>query len=290
MPEVRRDVRPVWPFRLPRRRRPTASCAAGAAACLERLVHVEGDAGVVRVAQPGARAWSSWRGADGPRRGRGGDRAHALRARRRRRPAPLPRPLPPRPADRALGARPAVAARSAAAPSRSRRSRGRSASSSSSSSAPPRSSGGSSPASAGAARRPACATCPRRRRSPAPRPPCCSRFDLSRRPRDRAAPRRARGRAGPRRPARPRPRARLAAAARDPRHRRLDDRDARPSTARAATTCVPAGDLGLLKLVGRIATGNPRARATEDEVRAFFAPYEGWAGLAGAHLLGKGAS
>jgi 3-methyladenine DNA glycosylase/8-oxoguanine DNA glycosylase len=53
---------------------------------------------------------------------------------------------------------------------------------------------------------------------------------------------------------------------------------------------LPAGDLGYLRIVGRIATGNPRARVTEDEVRAFFAPYEGWAGLAGAHVLGKGAS
>jgi hypothetical protein len=35
-------------------------------------------------------------------------------------------------------------------------------------------------------------------------------------------------------------------------------------------------------------TGNPRARVTEDEVRAFFTPYEGWAGLAGVHVLGKG--
>ena len=46
---------------------------------------------------------------------------------------------------------------------------------------------------------------------------------------------------------------------------------------------LPAGDLGLLKLVGRLQTGNPHARATEDEVRAFFAPYEGWAGLAAMH-------
>jgi len=53
---------------------------------------------------------------------------------------------------------------------------------------------------------------------------------------------------------------------------------------------LPAGDLGYLRVVGRIATGNPRARVSEDEVRAFFAPYEGWAGLAGVHLLGKGAS
>jgi 3-methyladenine DNA glycosylase/8-oxoguanine DNA glycosylase len=51
---------------------------------------------------------------------------------------------------------------------------------------------------------------------------------------------------------------------------------------------IPAGDLGYLRVVGRITSGNPRRRATEDEVRAFFARYEGWAGLAGAHLLGKG--
>jgi hypothetical protein len=50
---------------------------------------------------------------------------------------------------------------------------------------------------------------------------------------------------------------------------------------------LPAGDLNYLKLVGRLRTGgNPHARVGEDEVRAFFAPYEGWAGLAGAHALG----
>lgn len=49
---------------------------------------------------------------------------------------------------------------------------------------------------------------------------------------------------------------------------------------------LPAGDLGYLKLVGRLREdGNPHARATEDEVRALFAPYAGWAGLAGAHAL-----
>jgi 3-methyladenine DNA glycosylase/8-oxoguanine DNA glycosylase len=53
---------------------------------------------------------------------------------------------------------------------------------------------------------------------------------------------------------------------------------------------VPAGDLGYLRVVGRMATGHPGARTTEEEVRAFFAPYEGWAGLAGAHVLGKGVS
>jgi 3-methyladenine DNA glycosylase/8-oxoguanine DNA glycosylase len=49
---------------------------------------------------------------------------------------------------------------------------------------------------------------------------------------------------------------------------------------------VPAGDVGLLKLVGRaLSGGNPRARAEERDVRAFFAPYEEWAGLAAAHMM-----
>jgi 3-methyladenine DNA glycosylase/8-oxoguanine DNA glycosylase len=47
---------------------------------------------------------------------------------------------------------------------------------------------------------------------------------------------------------------------------------------------VPAGDVGLLKLVGRLLSGgDPYARAQEHEVRAFFAPYEEWAGLAAMH-------
>jgi DNA-3-methyladenine glycosylase II len=48
---------------------------------------------------------------------------------------------------------------------------------------------------------------------------------------------------------------------------------------------VPAGDLGFLKIVGRLATGNPRARADEAEVRGFFERYGEWKGLAGAHLM-----
>lgn len=47
---------------------------------------------------------------------------------------------------------------------------------------------------------------------------------------------------------------------------------------------VPAGDLGYLKLVGRLATGHPRAVADEAEVRGFFARYAPWAGLAGEYL------
>jgi 3-methyladenine DNA glycosylase/8-oxoguanine DNA glycosylase len=50
---------------------------------------------------------------------------------------------------------------------------------------------------------------------------------------------------------------------------------------------LPAGDLNLLKLVGRmIGGGDPRARADERQVREFFAPYGRWAGLAAAHMAG----
>ncbi len=52
---------------------------------------------------------------------------------------------------------------------------------------------------------------------------------------------------------------------------------------------VPAGDLGYLKLVGRITTGNPRARADVPEVRGFFERYEEWKGLAGEYLRLAGA-
>ena len=49
---------------------------------------------------------------------------------------------------------------------------------------------------------------------------------------------------------------------------------------------VPAGDVGLLKCVGRLLSGgDPRARAQEHEVRDFFAPYEEWAGLAATHVF-----
>ncbi len=49
---------------------------------------------------------------------------------------------------------------------------------------------------------------------------------------------------------------------------------------------LPCGDVGYLKFVGRVrASGDPWARATEEEVAAFFAPYAPWAGLAGLHAL-----
>jgi DNA-3-methyladenine glycosylase II len=47
---------------------------------------------------------------------------------------------------------------------------------------------------------------------------------------------------------------------------------------------IAAGDLGFLKLVGRVRTGDPRARVDEEEARAFFAPYGEWRGLAGEYL------
>ncbi|MGZ4275528.1 MAG: DNA-3-methyladenine glycosylase family protein [Solirubrobacteraceae bacterium] len=53
---------------------------------------------------------------------------------------------------------------------------------------------------------------------------------------------------------------------------------------------IPAGDIGFLKLVGRLQTGSPHGRATEEEVREFFTPYDGWAGLAGAHALAMGSA
>ena len=50
---------------------------------------------------------------------------------------------------------------------------------------------------------------------------------------------------------------------------------------------LPAGDLGLLKLAGRILSGgDPRARASEAQVREMFAPYGEWAGLAAVHAAG----
>jgi 3-methyladenine DNA glycosylase/8-oxoguanine DNA glycosylase len=52
---------------------------------------------------------------------------------------------------------------------------------------------------------------------------------------------------------------------------------------------LPAGDLAYLKLVGRLRTGDPRARATEEEVVELFALYAPWAGLAGLHALRAGA-
>ena len=49
---------------------------------------------------------------------------------------------------------------------------------------------------------------------------------------------------------------------------------------------LPAGDLGFMKLVGRLLSGgDPRARATEEQVREFFARFGQWRGLAGVYAL-----
>ena len=47
---------------------------------------------------------------------------------------------------------------------------------------------------------------------------------------------------------------------------------------------IPAGDLGYIKLVGRITTGRPKARADNPEVRGFFERYGECKGLAGEYL------
>jgi 3-methyladenine DNA glycosylase/8-oxoguanine DNA glycosylase len=49
---------------------------------------------------------------------------------------------------------------------------------------------------------------------------------------------------------------------------------------------VPHGDLGFIKLAGRLASGgDPRARGSEDDVRALFARFGEWKGLAASYAL-----
>jgi DNA-3-methyladenine glycosylase II len=55
-------------------------------------------------------------------------------------------------------------------------------------------------------------------------------------------------------------------------------------TGQGRLDAVPAGDLGFLKAVGRLRTGNPQARAEEDEVRELFARFDPWAGQAAAYI------
>jgi DNA-3-methyladenine glycosylase II len=50
---------------------------------------------------------------------------------------------------------------------------------------------------------------------------------------------------------------------------------------------LPAGDVGYLKLVGRLQTGNPRARVEEEEVRRYFEPYQPWSALAADYVIGS---
>ncbi len=47
---------------------------------------------------------------------------------------------------------------------------------------------------------------------------------------------------------------------------------------------IPAGDLGFIKLVGRLLSGgDPKARASEEQVREFFARFGPWQALAGVY-------
>ena len=79
---------------------------------------------------------------------------------------------------------------------------------------------------------------------------------------------------GPRRPARARPRARLARGCGRSRASARGRSRCSRCTARAATTSCPAGDLAYLQARrAPAARAHPRARADEDEVREFFAPY-----------------
>ncbi|HZL54863.1 MAG TPA: hypothetical protein VFC22_04460 [Solirubrobacteraceae bacterium] len=48
---------------------------------------------------------------------------------------------------------------------------------------------------------------------------------------------------------------------------------------------VPAGDLSLRKLAGRLRSGDPQDRGEETEVRDLFAPYGEWAGLAAVYAM-----
>lgn len=48
---------------------------------------------------------------------------------------------------------------------------------------------------------------------------------------------------------------------------------------------VAAGDLGYIKVCGRLFTGHPRARAEIDDIRTFFERYGEWKGLAGEYLI-----
>jgi 3-methyladenine DNA glycosylase/8-oxoguanine DNA glycosylase len=48
---------------------------------------------------------------------------------------------------------------------------------------------------------------------------------------------------------------------------------------------LPAADVGFLKLVGRLRSGDPYTRATEAEVVEEFERYEPWAGIAGIYAL-----
>ena len=197
----------------------------------------------------------------------------------------VPRPLPRRPDHRAR--RPARSRGCArrAGPSRSRRSPGRSPSSSSTSRARRRSSGGSSSGSAARCERTGLRDVPSARKLAAPgaRVPPVPRPLGG--PVDRAGAG-ARGRSPP-------GRVDLRAPDHEAGWRRLRTIPGIGSWTLEILALhgqgrhdqVPAGDLNFLKLVARMRTGSPHARATEDEVREFFAPYAPWSGLAGVYAM-----
>ncbi|MEA2355594.1 MAG: DNA-3-methyladenine glycosylase [Solirubrobacteraceae bacterium] len=53
---------------------------------------------------------------------------------------------------------------------------------------------------------------------------------------------------------------------------------------------LPAGDVGLRKVVGRLVSGDPRGRVETEAVREFFARYAPYEGLAGTYALRFGAA
>ena len=257
---VRVELEPRWPLRLPRRRRRRRACAC-AAACSSGCCTSRSEPVLVRAAQRGPRTRADRRLGRLAGGLRGGARADALRARRRRRPRAVPRALPRRPADRRARAPAALAAPVAAARALRGAGLGDLRAADRVHARRPGSSGGSCAGSAAARPDTPLRDLPSAAALAGTAPALLESFDLSagralalRRVAREVAQR-------PRRSAQPRPRARLAAAARAAR-----DRLAGPSSASALhgqgrLDQVPAGDLALRKLVGRLRSGDPQARA-----------------------------
>ena len=268
--ELRVEVHPPWPFRL--RGGSADGLIRRRGASLQRLLHHDG--APVHVARHPARA-----GPRDLRRPRGrrdrrdvGDPADALRDRGRRRPAPVPRRVPRRPLHRPARARRARTCACAARRCRGRRCRAVTEQLIEFERAVEIQRRMIARARRALPATPACATRRRRPRSPATAPARLASFDLA--PARALTLRRAAAEVAsrPRRPARRRPDAGLAAAARDPGHRRRGRSRCSPSTARAAsTTSRPATSAtSSSSAASRPAT---RGRApTIPEVRGFFEP------------------